>query len=169
FRPADMAALAQRIEDPSVRERAMALAPAWPLPVPGVHRLDFEEGNLTLTLAFGQVRRMASQVQVRADAFFLDGFAPDRNPDMWSRELFGQLVRMSARGATAATWCSAVAVRKALSDAGFLVEKVQGFGRKREMTVASLRPNLGHIALGRLAADDRVSVIAARFDGAAMP
>src|SRR5690606_36574291 len=169
FRASDMAALALRVEDPSVRALAVQLAQAWPLPVPGIHRLDFEEGAVSLTLAFGPVQRMAAQVQACADAFFLDGFAPGRNPDMWSRELFGQLVRISAVGATAATWCSAVAVRKALSDAGFLVGKVQGFGSKREMTVASLRPNLGHIALGRLAADDRVSVIAARFDGAAMP
>lgn len=167
FRASDMAALAHRVEEPSVRALAAQLAQAWPLPVPGTHRLDFEEGAVSLTLAFGPVQRMAAQVQACADAFFLDGFAPGRNPDMWSRELFGQLVRMSAAGATAATWCSAVAVRKALSDAGFLVGKVQGFGRKREMTVASLRPNLGRPAPCRIDSDARVAVVGAGFAGAA--
>src|SRR3546814_17678835 len=62
---------------------------------------------------------------------------------MWSRSLFGQLVRMANAEATAATWCCVGEMRRALRDAGFLVSKVQGFGGKREMTVASLRPGMG--------------------------
>ena len=167
FQPSDMQTLASRIDDPELQALAMELARAWPLAVPGIHRMDFDEGSVSLTLAFGPVQRMAAQVQACADAFFLDGFAPARNPDMWSRELFGQLVRLAASGATAATWCSAVAVRKALSDAGFLVEKVQGFGRKREVTVAALRPHLGRKAAVKPVSRQRVAIVGAGFAGAA--
>src|SRR3546814_15123184 len=97
-----------------------------------MHRLEFEGGALTLTLAFGPITRMARQVSAGVDAFFLDGFAPRVNPDMWSRSLFGQLVRMANAEATAATWCCVGEMRRALRDAGFLVSKVQGFGGKRE-------------------------------------
>jgi tRNA 5-methylaminomethyl-2-thiouridine biosynthesis bifunctional protein len=120
-----------------------ALAAAWPPLLPGLHRMEFESGCVTLTLAFGPVGKLARQIEASVDAFFLDGFSPAKNPEMWSPALFGQLVRMANRGATAASWCCASHVRKSLSDAGFLVSKARGFGRKREMTVAALRPTLG--------------------------
>lgn len=87
---------------------------------------------------------MAKQVDAKVDAFFLDGFSPRLNPDMWTPSVFGQLVRMARRNATLASWCCAVAVRRSLADAGFLVSKQQGFRGKREMMVATLRPGMGH-------------------------
>lgn len=126
-----------------LRVLADRLLEAWPPLLPGLHRLEFEGGALTLTLAFGRVEYLARQVEARVDAFFLDGFSPKANPAMWSRELFGQLVRIANAGATAATWCSAGQVRRDLSAAGFLVERVPGFGGKRQMTRALLRPGLG--------------------------
>ncbi|MCI2809485.1 FAD-dependent 5-carboxymethylaminomethyl-2-thiouridine(34) oxidoreductase MnmC [Eoetvoesiella caeni] len=122
---------------------ARQLVDQWPPLLPGMHRLEFEGGAVTLTLAFGTVNRLARLVQARADAFFLDGFSPLKNPEMWTPALFGQLVRMAAQGATAATWCTAAEVRRTMSDAGFLVSKAQGLGQTRDMTVATLRPNLG--------------------------
>jgi len=119
------------------------LAQNWPLLLPGLHRLEFESGALTLTLAFGQIGRMIHQAQASVDAFFLDGFAPRLNPQMWTPEVFGQMVRMSNTGATLATWCVAGQVRRDLSAAGFLVSSAPGFGSKREMLVATLRPQLG--------------------------
>ena len=113
---------------------ASQLLAQWPPRLPGLHRLEFEGGALTLTLAFGDVRRMAFLIDANVDAFFLDGFDPRKNPEMWAPEIFGQLVRIANRGATAATWCSAGAVRRALANAGFLVERAQGFGSKRVMT-----------------------------------
>src|SRR3546814_105697 len=77
------------------------------------------------------------------DAYFLDGFSPDRNPEMWAPRLFGQLVRLANKNATAASWCCASRVRESLDDAGFVVTKAPGFGRKREMMTAALRPSLG--------------------------
>src|SRR5690606_19439945 len=126
-----------------VRELADALLRDWPMLLPGLHRLEFEGGRLTLTLAFGTVEYLSRQIDARVDAYFLDGFAPDRNPAMWSRELFGQLVRIANVGATAATWCSAGHVRRNLSAAGFLVKREPGFGGKRQMSTAVLRPGLG--------------------------
>jgi tRNA 5-methylaminomethyl-2-thiouridine biosynthesis bifunctional protein len=128
--------------DDAIRGLARQLVAAWPPLLPGLHRLEFEGGALTLTLAFGPVERLVRQVSARIDAFFLDGFAPQRNPEMWSRSLFGQLVRIANPGATAASWCCAGVVRRALRDAGFLVSKAPGLGSKWAMMVARLRPGL---------------------------
>jgi tRNA 5-methylaminomethyl-2-thiouridine biosynthesis bifunctional protein len=122
---------------------ARELAGRWPDLLPGVHRLELQGGRVTLTLLFGDIRRLARQAQARVDAFFLDGFAPRVNPDMWSPAVFGQLRRLAVAGATAATWCAAGQVRRDLRDAGFLVEKAPGIAGKRDMTVAVLRPGLG--------------------------
>lgn len=146
--------------------RAAALIAAWPPLTPGLHRLEFEQGALTLTLAFGSVRRMAAQAQAYIDAFFLDGFAPSVNPEMWTPALFGQLRRLATEGATAATWCSAGQVRRDLRDAGFLVEKAPGFGGKRDMTVATLRPGLGR-QMGS-PGTRRVAVVGGGLAGAGM-
>src|SRR3546814_18929430 len=86
---------------------------------------------------------VACSVWAGVGAFFRVVVALRVNPDMGSRALFGQLVRMANAEATAATWCCVGEMRRALRDAGFLVSKVQGFGGKREMTVASLRPGMG--------------------------
>lgn len=115
----------------------------WPYLLPGIHRLEFEQGAVTLTLYFGDIQRGTRAMSCQADAFYLDGFAPRVNPAMWSKTVFGQLVRMAAPGATAATWCAASQVRKDLQDSGFLVKRVQGFGFKKQMTQAVLRDNLG--------------------------
>jgi len=165
FDAADMARLAQRC-DADVRDLAQQLAAAWPLLTPGVHRLEFAGGALTLTLLFGAIARTARQADACVDAFFLDGFAPARNPEMWTPGLFGQLRRLAAHDATLATWCSAVAVRKALGDAGFLVARVPGFAHKREMTVATLRPGLGRAPSSACAT--HVAVVGAGFAGTAI-
>ncbi|MBV6273572.1 tRNA (5-methylaminomethyl-2-thiouridine)(34)-methyltransferase MnmD [Alcaligenaceae bacterium CGII-47] len=143
---------------------ARSLCEAWPPLLPGMHRLEFEGGSLTLTLAFGRISRLAHQVQARVDAFFLDGFAPQRNPEMWSASVFGQLRRLARVGATAATWCSAGQVRRDLQNAGFLVSKAPGFAHKRDMTIARLRPGLGRT--DALPASERVAVIGGGLAGA---
>uniref|UniRef100_UPI0033411552 tRNA (5-methylaminomethyl-2-thiouridine)(34)-methyltransferase MnmD n=1 Tax=Castellaniella defragrans TaxID=75697 RepID=UPI0033411552 len=149
---------------PELAALAEALAADWPALTPGLHRLEFEAGALTLTLVFGPVRRMAPQAHACVDAFFLDGFSPRTNPEMWTPALFGQLRRLAAAGATAATWCCAGQVRRDLRDAGFLVEKAPGFGGKREMTVAVLRPGLGAQDAARGA--QRVAVVGGGVAGA---
>jgi len=142
FRTQDLRRLQQHLPA-GLRALADALRACWPALLPGLHRLELAQGAVTLTLAFGDIRRLARQVQARVDAFYLDGFAPRVNPDMWSPELFGQLRRLALDGATVASWCAAGQVRRDLRDAGFLVSRAPGFATKREMTVAVLRPGLG--------------------------
>lgn len=157
FKREDLLALLANLP-PVERKLASQLADAWPPLLPGIHRLEFEGGRLTLTLAFGSVSRMAKQVVACVDAFFLDGFSPQRNPDMWTPSVFGQLVRVANQQATLATWCCAVDVRRALADAGFLVRKAQGFRGKREMIMATLRPGMGQ-PLPRAVAFDPVTIV----------
>ena len=144
---------------------ACRLLAAWPPLVPGIHRLEFDAGAVTLTLVFGSITRMARQVNASVDAYFLDGFAPQRNPEMWSPALFGQFARMANAGATLSSWCCAGQVRRDLRDAGFIVSKVPGFASKREMTVAVLRPGMGRQASGH-AASDTVLVVGGGVAGA---
>lgn len=131
--------LARTAPDP-LRDLALALAGHWPLPLPGLHRLSFDAGGVTLTLALGDATRVVPQLVAGADAFYLDGFAPDRNPDMWSPALLKSLARLARPGATLATWCVAQPVRDALAEAGFDVRLRPGFGRKRHMLAAHFAP-----------------------------
>ncbi|MEO6960115.1 MAG: FAD-dependent 5-carboxymethylaminomethyl-2-thiouridine(34) oxidoreductase MnmC, partial [Burkholderiaceae bacterium] len=158
-----------RLIVPALPEALHALAgqllALWPPLLPGLHRIEFESGALTLTLAFGTVKRLARQISACVDAYFLDGFAPKKNPEMWTPSLFGQMARMANVGATAASWCCATPVRRALSDAGFLVSKARGLGHKREMTVAVLRPTMGR-QIVRGASRDPVLIVGGGFAGA---
>jgi tRNA 5-methylaminomethyl-2-thiouridine biosynthesis bifunctional protein len=119
---------------------AAALVDAWPPLTPDLHTLAFEGGRVMLLLAFGDVAAWMPQLVLDADAFFLDGFAPARNPAMWEPALLRQLAGRAAPGATAATWSVARALRDGLTSAGFDVQRAPGFGGKREMTVAHFAP-----------------------------
>ncbi|MBE0615778.1 MAG: bifunctional tRNA (5-methylaminomethyl-2-thiouridine)(34)-methyltransferase MnmD/FAD-dependent 5-carboxymethylaminomethyl-2-thiouridine(34) oxidoreductase MnmC [Burkholderiales bacterium] len=119
---------------------AEQLRDAWPPPVSGLHRLHFEDERLMLTVAFGDVNDLAPRLRLHADAFYLDGFSPRLNQDMWSPLLMRSLARLARQGATLATYSSAAPVRQALEAAGFNMEKCPGFGRKREMLRGSYQP-----------------------------
>jgi len=125
---------------PEFAALAAELHAAWPLPLPGLHRLHFEGGRVALTLAFGDVAEMLPRLRLAADAFFLDGFAPERNPDMWTPGVMKALARLARPGATAATYTAARGVRDALAAAGFAPELRPGFGRKRSMLAARYVP-----------------------------
>ena len=120
---------------PDLQAEANELEASWPLLVPGAQRLEFDGGNVVLTLFFADIG-VVRDLRLAADAFYLDGFAPAKNPDMWSHALMRSLSRLAAPGATAATWSVAAEVRKALQETGFAVEKRPGFGGKREMLIA---------------------------------
>ncbi len=115
---------------------ADALRQTWPVPVPGVHRLVFDGGRVTLTLLFGDAMEMLPQLSCAADAFYLDGFSPAKNPDLWQPRVFKQLARVARAGATLATYTAAGFVRRGLQEAGFETRKAPGFGPKRDMTIA---------------------------------
>lgn len=118
---------------PEVAPLAHALVEAWPPPVAGFHRIHFDNGQVILTLLLGDAKELLPQLEARVDAFFLDGFAPARNPGIWSPETVRALAAQAAPGATFATWSVAQGVRAALADAGFHVERAAGFAPKREM------------------------------------
>lgn len=100
---------------------------------PGFQRFVFAEGRVVLTLLVGDVLERLPELDARIDAWFLDGFAPAKNPEMWTPALFAELARLSAPGASLATFTSAGFVRRGLNAAGFAMQRVKGFGQKREM------------------------------------
>ncbi|WHI49918.1 bifunctional tRNA (5-methylaminomethyl-2-thiouridine)(34)-methyltransferase MnmD/FAD-dependent 5-carboxymethylaminomethyl-2-thiouridine(34) oxidoreductase MnmC [Microbulbifer sp. MLAF003] len=114
-----------------------------PLLTEGVHRLQF--GQVNLTLIIGEASEALSNLRLQqesrdrvVDAWFLDGFAPAKNPDMWTPQLFTAMATLSKPDATFATFTCAGLVKRGLRDAGFKLHKVPGFGRKREMLSGSL-------------------------------
>lgn len=121
---------------PELEPLAAALISRWPGPVRGVHRRHF--GAVTLTLIHDAVTPALAGQDFHADAWFLDGFSPAKNPDMWSDAVMADIARLSAPGARLATFTVAGAVRRALSAAGFAVERKPGFGRKRQRLEARL-------------------------------
>ncbi|QQE87590.1 bifunctional tRNA (5-methylaminomethyl-2-thiouridine)(34)-methyltransferase MnmD/FAD-dependent 5-carboxymethylaminomethyl-2-thiouridine(34) oxidoreductase MnmC [Azotobacter chroococcum] len=100
---------------------------------PGFQRFVFAEGRVVLTLLVGDVLERLPELDARIDAWFLDGFAPAKNPEMWTPALFAELARLSAPGASLATFTSAGFVRRGLNAAGFAMQRIKGFGQKREM------------------------------------
>jgi tRNA 5-methylaminomethyl-2-thiouridine biosynthesis bifunctional protein len=105
----------------------------YPLRIPGWHRIDF--GNVRLTLIFDDVNEAIPRVAIPrgVDAWFLDGFAPAKNPGMWTPLLFSNMARLSHAGTTFASFTAAGVVKNGLREAGFTVEKVRGYGHKRDM------------------------------------
>ncbi len=92
---------------------------------------DFE-----LRVILGDARETLSKWDGKADAWFLDGFSPAKNPELWSPELMSEVGRHTATHGTAATYTAAGFVRRGLETAGFSVNRIQGYGRKRHMTQA---------------------------------
>lgn len=99
----------------------------------GLNKLSCCDNRIQLDLWIGDVNQLLPQIQTPADAWFLDGFAPSKNTDMWSDTLFNQIARLSQTNTTFATFTSAGDVRRQLQTVGFKVRKAPGFGKKREM------------------------------------
>jgi len=127
---------------PELSEWAEQLQAQWPLPLAGCHRLLLDGGRVTLDLWFGDINELTDRLDdsfnQQVDAWFLDGFAPAKNPDMWTPTLFAAMARTARPGGTLATFTSAGFVRRGLQEAGFTMRKSKGFGRKREMLVGEM-------------------------------
>jgi tRNA 5-methylaminomethyl-2-thiouridine biosynthesis bifunctional protein len=117
---------------PELAEVAEPLLARWPGRARGLHRVDLPELGAILDVAVLDVARALAGWSGRADAWFLDGFAPALNPAMWTDEVLALVAQRSAPGARAATFTVAGSVRRGLAAAGFTVEKRPGFGRKRQ-------------------------------------
>lgn len=122
---------------PELAVHARDLTSLWHAFVPGFHRLRLAEGRIALTLLVGDATAQLAALEGTMNAWFLDGFAPDRNPEMWSPALFHEIARCSQQGTTLATYSVAGAVRRGLEAAGFSLSKHPGYGRKREMLVGT--------------------------------
>ena len=129
---------------PVFSDLSQQLLNQYPVLTPGIHLISLAEGRIQLMLMLGEANKMlksitqspqpplASYQKKTVDAWFLDGFSPTKNPDMWSDEIFKTVASLSSKGTTLATFTCATNVRKGLSNAGFEVQKIKGFGKKRE-------------------------------------
>jgi tRNA 5-methylaminomethyl-2-thiouridine biosynthesis bifunctional protein len=149
---------------PELAPLAERLQAQWPALLPGLHRLDF--GAVTLTLAFGDIAELLPQLVLAADALYLDGFAPARNPEMWSDAVFAALEQRAAPGATLASWSVLDDMLFRLSRTGLRLEKRPGFGTKRYMLAGRKPGEPANSALARRCGR-RVAVIGAGVAGAA--
>ncbi|WP_417659641.1 bifunctional tRNA (5-methylaminomethyl-2-thiouridine)(34)-methyltransferase MnmD/FAD-dependent 5-carboxymethylaminomethyl-2-thiouridine(34) oxidoreductase MnmC [Pseudidiomarina sp.] len=131
---------------PELADEAAALLHAYPAPHYGCHRMQFCQGLVVLDLWFGDIHQQLPQwlphAQQTVDAWFLDGFAPDKNPQMWQPTIYTAMAESCRNNATFATFTAAGAVRRDLQAAGFTVNKAKGFRHKREMLYGHrLAPN----------------------------
>lgn len=122
---------------PELAALSAELLAKWPVQTRGTQRI-FLSDDVTLTLCVDEISHALPRAAGQCNAWFLDGFAPARNPDMWSAEAMKEIARLSGPGAIAATYTVAGDVRRNLSAAGFAVEKKPGHGSKRERLEARL-------------------------------
>lgn len=129
FSPAQLAQALMHF--PQLAPYAAHLAARYPIRLPGWHRIAFD--RVVLWLGFGDAADLFSDFQAQMDAWYLDGFAPAKNPEAWSAEIFAHIKRLSAADATCATFSAAAEVRAHMEHAGFKPEKTSGYGKKRDM------------------------------------
>lgn len=122
-------------EFPEVADIAAELAPFWEQGA-----TDIDLPDLQFRMITGDARQTLPQWADQADAWFLDGFAPAKNPELWEPDLMAEVGQHTAPDGTAATYSAAGAIRRALEAGGFTVDRIPGFGRKRHMTVARKAP-----------------------------
>jgi len=163
FRAEDLACL--HAQWPKFAALSAELVANWPMLMPGFHRISLDAGRVQLTLMLGDAADCLPQVEARVDAFYLDGFSPDVNADLWQPALFGELARLAKPGATAATYTVAAPVRQGLAQAGFACEKRAGYGHKRHCLSARFA---GESIPGVLNKTQRVAVIGAGVAGASV-
>jgi len=127
---------------PGLVDEAKALQKAYPFLLPGWHDVWLFDKQVRLTLWFGDVLKGLPECDAtessKVDAWFLDGFAPAKNPDMWQPGLYQQMARLSHLDTTFATFTAAGDVRRALQKTGFEVKKASGYGKKREICFGKL-------------------------------
>ncbi len=117
---------------PDLGDLPAKLVAAWPERAKGVQRIVWPEDGVSLTLHLGEISTALPQSRLKADAWFLDGFSPAKNSEMWDAALWPELRARCSRGAILSTFTVAGAVRRGLGEAGFEVAKVPGFAFKRE-------------------------------------
>lgn len=118
---------------PELGTRLDRLKEVWPYRIPGLQTIQVTP-QIALMIGIGDVNDIFPQIEAHVDAWFLDGFTPSQNQDMWTPEIFQEMARLSKDGTTLATFTAAGFVRKGLEDSGFTIERRKGFAKKRHMT-----------------------------------
>ena len=118
---------------PELGPLSRKLCDAWPGTLPGFHRCILDGGRVTLTLCHGDAVDSLRELVAGVDCWYLDGFSPARNPEMWGERLLREVGRLSRPGTTFATFTVAGRVRRELAARGFHVRKIPGHRSKREM------------------------------------
>lgn len=147
--PLDKQSLSLALEQwPELKHLSDALVSNYPALVPGWHRITLprlsdQAGDVVLHLYLGDITDWLDQITAQIDAWFLDGFAPSKNPEMWNTHLFQSMAKLSHSQTSFATFTAAGLVRRGLLAAGFTIQKAKGFGRKREMIHGQYRKTQG--------------------------
>tara|TARA_R110002153_G_scaffold10418_1_gene41138 strand:+ start:14772 stop:16763 length:1992 start_codon:yes stop_codon:yes gene_type:complete len=127
---------------PQLEQYSQPLLEQYPIPVEGCHRLSFLGGKVILDLWLGDVHNVLPKIENKpqglVDTWFLDGFAPSKNPEMWTQSLFENMALLAKDQCHFATFTAAGHVKRGLREAGFTVEKQPGHGRKRDMLAGSI-------------------------------
>lgn len=117
---------------PALKQLSSLLLSQYPYLLRGKHHIRLFNGRVELALIFGDVNKDLKNYAFTADCWFLDGFSPAKNPQMWQAELFRLMAQRSKKGTTFSTFTAASQVRKHLINKGFIVNKLSGYGKKRE-------------------------------------
>ena len=133
-------AVSHLVADTTISENADALIDAWPMHVPGLHRLEFDAGRVVLTLAFGDARDMLQRLVARADAFYLGNVASAAHGDLLSADVIRALARIAADGATYATHSHDDTVKHALEQTGFTSRDVDDCAGEPALRVGEYAP-----------------------------
>ena len=134
---------------PELDEQSRQLVAAYPQLTPGFHQLSFADGRINLILMLGEASSCLSELIISGDhqldallrcqaidAWYLDGFTPSKNEELWSDTLFGLIALLSGKGTTLTTYSVAAAVKTRLTSVGFIIHKLPGYGQKRHMLSA---------------------------------
>ncbi len=122
---------------PKLKKYFSHLIKNYPLRISGFHHIQFSK-NIQLTLIYADVLEALKGLNTEVDAWYLDGFAPPRNPEMWSEDVFKQVAQLTKAKGTFATYSAAGQVRRNLEASGFKLKKEKGFAKKREMLIGTL-------------------------------
>ncbi|OUY05801.1 FAD-dependent 5-carboxymethylaminomethyl-2-thiouridine(34) oxidoreductase MnmC [Acinetobacter populi] len=159
-----------------LRPLADQLIAQYPLPLAGCHRLSFPEERISIDLWLGDAAQTFPLIQSAqpVNAWFLDGFAPSCNPELWQEQIFSHIMRLSAFGTSFASFSVAGILKRALRSYGVTIRRPKGFGHKREMLKAIWQhqndedgQNLlaSTIAIPEIAPPQHVSIIGAGIAG----
>jgi len=154
-----------------LREQLMQLLDVYWIPSHGFYRFHFPKSHLCLQILVGEGTEMLKELEGRIDSWYLDGFNPKKNPELWNETIYREITRLSVPGASLATFTAASAVRRGLESFGWKMEKLPGFGKKREMSWGILKskaPNPMDLECSQKQNSNPIAILGAGIAGASV-